>query len=197
MMIRDIKKGTGSTIRDRAFTYAKCLGWKLSTQPTEIDPNKVTVNNAFNKLFHKFIKLSLTYYKEKRLAEAIAQASLVQPSSATKIAIQDTVSLLKNAIEAFRQGRNYYNTLNGIVWVIAAIDLIYRVRDSIGIPLSYNSLEQIIPAAYSLIVEKKAINSSDTRQNRFNQTKRRSTKVRKYRLRIRKGDKVILRIEGL
>ena len=41
MMIRDIKKGTASTIKDRAYTYARTLGWKLITQVTEIDRAKL------------------------------------------------------------------------------------------------------------------------------------------------------------
>ena len=161
MMVRDIKKGTASTIKDRAYTYARTLGWKLTTQITEIDRDKVMVNNGFTKLFHKFITSALSYYKEKRLAEAIKGVQVISPSTATVVAIQDTISLLKNSMESFRQGRNYYNTLNGIIWIIAGIDLIYRTRDNFGIPLSYQSLEQLIPAAYNIIVDKKSINSAD------------------------------------
>ncbi|HSF51035.1 MAG TPA: hypothetical protein VLA74_09780 [Nitrososphaeraceae archaeon] len=161
MMIREIKKGTASTIKDRAYTYARTLGWKLTTQVTEIDRDKVMVNNGFTKLFHKFITSALYFYKEKRLAEAIKGVQVTPPSTATVITIQDTISLLKNSLESFRQGRNYYNTLNGIIWVIAGLDLIYRTRDNFGIPLSYQSLEQLIPAAYNIIVEKKSINSAD------------------------------------
>lgn len=165
MMIREVKKGTGSTIKDRAYTYARCLGWKLTTQPTEIDPNKILVNNGFTKLFHKFVNTSLYYFKEKRLAEAIKDVQLASPSAATKIAIQDTISLLKNSFEAFHHGRNYYNILNGIIWVISGIDLIFRLRDTFGIPLSYTRLDQIIPAAYHILVEKKSLNTSDA--NRY------------------------------
>ena len=165
MMVREVKKGTSSTIKDRAYTYARCLGWKLNTQPTEIDTNKILINNGFTKLFHKFMNTSLYYYKEKRLAEAIKGVSVSSPSAATKIAIQDTISLLKHSFESFHHGRNYYNVLNGIIWVIAGIDLIYKLRDTFGIPLSYTTLEQIIPAAYNILVEKKSINTSDA--NRY------------------------------
>jgi hypothetical protein len=140
MMIRDIKKGTGSTIKDRAYTYARCLGWKLTTQHTEIDPNKILINNGFTKLFHKSINPSLYYFKEKRLAEAIKGVQVTSPSVATKITIQDTISLLKNSFESFHHGRNYYNVLNGIIWVIAGIDIIYKLRDTFGYSfIIYNS----------------------------------------------------------
>jgi hypothetical protein len=165
MMVRDVKKGTSSTIKDRAYTYARCLGWKLTTQPTELDQNKILVNDGFTKLFHKFITTSLYYFKEKRLAEAIKDVQLASPSAATKIAIQDTISLLKNSFESFHHGRNYYNVLNGIIWVIGGIDLIYKLRDTFGIPLSYTRLDQIIPAAYNVLVEKKSINTSEA--NRY------------------------------
>ena len=77
MMIRDIKRGTASTIKDRAYTYARSLGWKLITQVNEIDPKKIFVNSGFSKLFHKFITLALRYYKEKRLAENIKEVRIV------------------------------------------------------------------------------------------------------------------------
>jgi len=164
MMIRDEKRGTASTIKDRASTYAKCLGWKLTTQVTEIDPKKIFVNNGFSELFHKFLTLALRYYKEKRLAENIEEVRIPKSLTNTIVAIQDTISLLRNTMETFQHGRNYYNTLNGIIWLIAGIDLIYRTRDSFGISLKYKSLEQFIPAAYNIIVEKKSINSADANE---------------------------------
>jgi len=165
MMIRDEKRGTASTIKDRASTYAKSLGWKLTTQVTEIDPKKIFVNNGFSELFHKFLTLALRYYKEKRLAENIEEVRISKSLTNIIVAIQDTISLLKNTLETFQHGRNYYNTLNGIIWLIAGIDLIYRTRDSFGISLKYKSLEQFIPAAYNIIVEKKPKNSADV--NKF------------------------------
>lgn len=156
MMIRHIKKGESSIVRDRATTYARMLGWQLKNG-LNLDMNKIQANKAFTQLFHRFMILALAFYKDKRLAEAIQGTTNVQPPSVTtKIAIQDTISLLKNSMEPFFHGRNYYNTLNGIVWVIATIDVIYRLRDSIGIPLSYERLDQIIPAAYNILVEKKS-----------------------------------------
>ncbi|HLN34524.1 MAG TPA: hypothetical protein VK250_04510 [Nitrososphaeraceae archaeon] len=165
MLIRDVKRGTASTVRDRASTYARSLGWKLTTKLTDIDPEKIFVNNGFSKLFHKFINLALRYYKEKRLAETIEEVRIFKSSTTTVIEIEGIISLLINTIKTFQYGRNYYNTLNGIIWLIAGLDLIYRTRDSFGIPLNYKSPEQLIPAAYSIIVEKKSINSADA--NRF------------------------------
>jgi hypothetical protein len=64
-------------------------------------------------------------------------------------------------MEAFVYGRNYYHTLNGIVWVIATIDLVRRLKDDIGIPSGFVRLDQIIPAAYNILIEKKPINTTD------------------------------------
>ena len=161
MMIRHIKKGESSIVRDRATTYARVLGWQLKNG-LDLDMNKIQSNKAFTQLFHRFIILALAFYKDKRLAEAIqGTTNVTPPSVTTKIAIQDTISLLKNSMEPFFHGRNYYNTLNGIVWAIATIDAIYRLRDSIGIPLSYERLDQIIPAAYHILVEKKSYNTAE------------------------------------
>jgi hypothetical protein len=87
------------------------------------------------------------------------------PSVATLVTLQDTISLLRNAAEPFNYGRNYYDILNSIVWILATIDLVKRLRDTLGIPLSYERLDQIIPAAYSILVDKKSINTSEP--NRF------------------------------
>jgi hypothetical protein len=165
MMIRHVKMGNSSSIRDRASTYARCLGWGVPNQTFKVDTSKVLNNSAFNTLFHEVMVHSLAYFQQKRLAEAIQTAVVTPPSLATVIAIRDTISLLQDAMDAFLYGRNYYNTLNGIVWAIATVEVVRRLRDTIGIPIGFDRLDQIIPAAYNILVEKKSINL--TEPNRF------------------------------
>lgn len=160
MMTRHFKTGLNSTVQDKAKLYARNLGWKQNTN-SNIDLDKVLANSAFTRLLHRFFVLALAFYADRRLSDAIKGTVTPLPSVATVIAIQDTIDLLKSSMESFLHGRNYYNTLNGIVWVIAAVDLVRRLRDTIGIPASYNRLDQIIPAAYNILVEKKSINLSD------------------------------------
>lgn len=158
-MVRLTKKGLASSVRDRDSTYRRSLGW-TSDVGRKLGSN-AAINRAFNSLFHKFIQSSLQYYKEKRLAAAIQSTNLPQPSAATLITIGDTISMLKDAFKPFYYGRNYYNTLNGIVWICAGLDLIKRIRSEIGIPNTYSKPTQYVPAAYQLLVEGKPITPSE------------------------------------
>jgi|SRR5215216_182855 len=161
MMTRHVKAGFSSTVRDRVSTYARVLAWKQNGPNAGMDLDKILTNSAFTRLFHRFIVLALAYYTDRRLSDAIKGTVTPLPSTATIIAIQDTIDLLKNSMESFTYGRNYYNTLNGIVWVIATVDLIRNLKDTIGIPGTFTRLDQIIPAAYSILVENKSTNQSD------------------------------------
>ena len=163
-MIRETKTGLSSTLRDRDSSYRRCLGWtsdvgrKLGLE--------TSVNNAFNTHFHRFIQQALEYYKDKRLASAIQGIITTgKPSVSTIITISDTLVLLKKAFDPFDYGRNYTNTLNGIVWVIAAMALIRELRTSLGIPEAYEQPYEYIPAAYDILVMKGPITSSQT--NRY------------------------------
>jgi hypothetical protein len=161
MMTRHVKAGNSSTVRDRISTYARVLAWKQNGLNAGMDLDKILKNSAFTRLFHRFIVLALAYYTDRRLSDAVKGIVTPLPSTATIIAMQDTIDLLKNSMESFTYGRNYYNTLNGIVWVIATIDLIRNLKNTIGIPGTFDRLDQIIPAAYSILVENKPINQSD------------------------------------
>ncbi len=161
MMTRHVKTGNSSTVRDRISTYARVLAWRQNGSNAGMDLDKILKNSAFTRLFHRFIVLALAFYADRRLSDAINRAVTPLPSTATIIAMQDTIDLLKNSMESFTYGRNYYNTLNGIVWVIATVDLVRNLKDTIGIPGTFGRLDQIIPAAYSILVENKPINQSD------------------------------------
>lgn len=164
-MVRQTKMGMSSTVRDRASSYQTALGWvpdiarkfKLDTQ----------VNTGFNTLFHKFIFNALEFYKDKRLAFAIqgTAAGVARPSVATLTTISDTIEVLKKRFEAFDYGRNYYNTLSGIVWMIAGMSVIRELRTTLGIPPAYNEPHEFIPAAYDLLVLKRPVTSGET--NRY------------------------------
>ncbi len=163
-MVRQMKTGLSSTVRDRDSSYRRCLGWT-----SDVGRNlgsEARVNSAFNNLFHKFLQAALEYYKDRRLATAIqAQTSPGRASVATLITIGDTINVLKKAFDPFDYGRNYTNTLNGIVWVISAISLIRELRETLGIPREYDEPYEYIPAAYDLLVLNKSITASES--NRY------------------------------
>lgn len=163
-MVRQTKMGLSSTVRDRDSTYRRSLGWTSDVgKKLGLDTE---VNTAFNTLFHKLIQSALEYYKDKRLATAIqATTTPGKPSVATLVTIGDTIEVLKNAFKPFEYGRNYSNTLFGIVWIIAIIDLIKRIKTTLGIPDNYNKAFQYIPAAYDLLVMRRPITPSEA--NRY------------------------------
>ncbi|HAW50212.1 TPA: hypothetical protein DCX16_04620 [bacterium] len=160
-MVRLTKMGLSSTVRDRDSSYRRCLGW-TSDVGRKLGLDTVA-NTAFNSLFHKFIQVTLEYYKDKRLAVAIkgAAAPAPPPSVATLITIGDTIDVLKKAFKPFDYGRNHLNTLSGIVWVIAAMDLIKRMKTTLGIPDSLKDPYEYIPAAYDILVMGRSITPSE------------------------------------
>jgi len=160
-MVRLTKMGLSSTVRDRDSSYRRCLGWS-SDVGRKLGSDAV-VNTAFNSLFHKFIQNALEFYKDKRLAEAIRgkTGEPAKPSVATLISIGDTIDVLKKAFTPFNYGRSYLNTLSGIVWCIAAMDLIKRMRTTLGIPDTLKEPHEYLPAAYDILVMGKPITPSE------------------------------------
>jgi hypothetical protein len=165
VMVRQTKTGLSSSVRDRGCAYRTCLGWVTdNARKLNLD---TAVNTGFNNLFHKFIYHALEFYRERRLAIAIqgAAAPAAAPSVATLITISDTLDVLKKRFETFDYGRNYYNTLAGIVWAIAGMSVIRALVQTLGIPPAYNNAHEFIPAAYDLLVLKRPVTQGD--MNRY------------------------------
>ena len=158
-MIRSIKSGLSSGMRERDATYRHSTGWTSDTGRKL--GSDALVNTAFNNLFHKFLQSALEYYKDKRLATAIQATTTPRTSVATLITIGDTIEILKKSFIPFRYGRNYSNTLSGIVWVVAGLDLIKRLRAELGIPENYKEPFQYIQAAYDLLVMGRPVTPSE------------------------------------
>jgi hypothetical protein len=164
-MVRKTKTGLSSTVRDRNISYRRGLGWILDEgRKLELD---TVVNTAFTNLFHKFIQTALEFYKDKRLATAIQgiNTPVGKTSVATLTSIKDTIDLLLRSFDLFKYGRNYSNTLSGIVWAIAGMALIREMRTTLGIPPEYKDPDEFIPAAYDILIAKKSITPSET--NRY------------------------------
>jgi hypothetical protein len=152
--VRLTKMGLSSTVRDRDSSYRRCLGWTSDVgRKTGLE---VLVNTGFNIEFQRFISQACEFYKDRRLAVAIrgTTSPIAPPSVATLRTIRDTIDVLKKRFETFDYGRNYQNTLGGIVWVIASMSLIRELREVIGIPPVYDKPHEYIPAAYATLVMK-------------------------------------------
>ena len=91
-------------------------------------------------------------------------AAISKPSIATGVSIGGIAMLLKRSLEPFYYGRNYSNTMNGIVWVIATIDLVKNLRTTLASPLPTNNLTSIFPG-YQLLVENVPI--TPRKENRY------------------------------
>jgi hypothetical protein len=161
-MVRQIRNGLASSVRDRASSYRRCLGWTSEAgRGLNLEGE---INTGFDKLFHKFIRTALDYYEAKRLAAAIQQTTTGGASAATRIALKETLVLLRRSMEMFEYGRNNYNTLNGIVYTIGALDLVRTLKDQIGIPSTYDEISEYISTAYAMLVDGDV---SGSKPNRF------------------------------
>lgn len=164
-MTRQMEMRTASSIKCRTAAFRTCLGWT-----SEIGRGlglQTVVNTAFNNQFHKFIYLASEYYRERRIGDSIRgiSGSGTANTGATKITLRDTLNLLRRSFDNFSYGRNYYNTLSGIVWAIASISVIRELRQTIGIPTQYDEAYEYIPAAYNILVSNTPSTPSDT--NRY------------------------------
>lgn len=164
-MVQQIKTGLSSTIRDRDSSYRRCLGW-TSDVGRKLGLDSV-VNTGFSELFHKFLYNAIQFYTDRRLAVAIrtAAAPATPISVATLITIRDTMNVMQKRFEVFDYGRNYTHTLAGIVWAIAGMTIVRELRTTLGIPPSYNSPEEYLPAAYDLLVLKRPVTQGES--NRY------------------------------
>ena len=160
VMVRQTKMGLSSSVRDRGALYRTTIGWESA--PSRGLGLDTELNTGFSTLFHRFIYNALEFYRDKRLAIAIQSTTTPRASAATLVTISDTIDLLKKRFEAFDYGRNYYNTLAGIVWTIAGMSVIRELRNTLGIPTA--ALEnpyEYIPAAYDLLVLRRPFTRSE------------------------------------
>lgn len=167
-MTRQMESGNASTLRRRISVYMRTLGWTLP-QGRALNLDSV-VHTGFNREFHEIIRLALIYYREKQLATAIQNAISTTTAASTLTALADRIDELKRGFETFHYGRNYTNTLSGIVWSIAGMSLVRELAPTLGIPSpSYEAPYEYIPAAYEILVERRSTPATRaiTRVNRF------------------------------
>lgn len=151
-MVREVQLGLSTTVRGRDTAYCRVLGLR-SDAGLKLDAQDAPMNTAFTVTFNRLIELALGYYNEKRLASAIQNTvSVGRPSVATVTTIRDTIGELRKSLDPFKYGRNHTHTLMGIVWTIAGLDLISRLRTQLGIPEPYDRADELVPAAYDLLV---------------------------------------------
>jgi hypothetical protein len=167
VMVRQVKMGLSSSVRDRTSLYRRAVGWSTDVgKRLTVDSH---VNEGFSTLFHKFLTLALEFYRDKRLADAIQGANDIRiggnVSQATKTALAETIELLKKKFEPFYYGRNYNNAVSGILWTIAGLSVLRELASTIGIPSANRELHEVVPAAYDLLVLKRQIQSGEA--NRY------------------------------
>jgi hypothetical protein len=162
-MVFFVRTNSVISFNDRNSLYRRSLGWSLNK---EIVSNSDSVTNtAFRNLFYKLISFVLSYYRDRRVTEVINSRNNSSSSVETLSAIQNTIRLMRIAMEAFNYGRNFFITLHGVILAIFTLNLVLQLRDVIGIPSSFKSLYQYFPAAYDILVSGKPITPSDT--NRY------------------------------
>jgi hypothetical protein len=152
-MVREVKVGLSSTCSDRDTSYRRCLGLSSEAGRARGNPS-APMNTKFLTLWNALIHLVSGYYNEKRLAVAIQNSATAagRPSRATLTSIRETVGQLRKAFDPFKYGRNHTHTLSGIVWTLSGFELILRLRSQLGIPDPYQSPDELIPAAHTLLL---------------------------------------------
>jgi hypothetical protein len=113
--------------------------------------------------------MALDYNQERRLTTVIQQfPSQVSraPTMATLINIKKAIGGVKQSFDPFDFGRNYYNTLNGIVWAVAAMGLIGALKEDLGIT-GPKEPHEYIPAAFKMFVWDKMKDSSLKENNKI------------------------------
>lgn len=160
-MVRQTKSGLSSTVRDRDASYRRTLGWTSEVGRKLASPARL--NTGFNQHFHKFLNLALTWYNDRRLAQAIQSANNIRKSVATLTAISETLKDLKATFDEFKHGRNYSHTLSGIVWAVSGLTLIRDLRSPLAIPPGTTNQDpsQYIPAAYDLLIKNVPAGATD------------------------------------
>lgn len=163
-MVREMSAGVASSSRARLTAYRRCLGWSLPNG-SALPLDDVIPNAGFDGLMHGFIRAALDLFVQRRLSDVINGNAQNRPSMATLISVRDTLRLLKHALEPITYGRMYTTTLNGIVWAVSGFAVLRDIRFDLGIPQSYKTAEDYVPAAYNKLVSRDESASAD--RNRF------------------------------
>ena len=158
--------GVSSNLRDRIVLYQRVLGVTIENN-LGVESER---NTGFMDTFNRLIDYMLEYYRAKQLAQAIQSQTLTgnpppRSSVATQTSIRDTITVLKQHFEPLQYGRNMINTFLGIATVHATICLVNMLKAEIGIPAQYEKPEEFIPAAYDILVARRA--HTLTAANRF------------------------------
>lgn len=157
-----LKASSASMLRDREATYKRTLGWTLGLNGLNVEAQ---INSSWTNQFHKFIHSALDYYKQYTLTEVVQGGTAKFRSTSSQVELKETLRLLKDSLSPFYYGRNYLNAIKGIVYAISGIGLIYDLSDDIGISSSYTKLSEIIPAAYTKVVD--GSSGISTKLNRY------------------------------
>jgi hypothetical protein len=153
-MIDQIYTGMSSRVKQRTAASLRSTG--LERQLKEPDKSLegiVLINRGFTKLLFRLISLLLIFYRYRRVQDVIVGVVSHQPSSAAYAEITKTIDLLKLAMQPFYYGSNYSDTLKGIVWALAGLYILRATRDKYGVSMSSERFDQLIPAAYSILVK--------------------------------------------
>lgn len=165
VMTRETKTGNSSTVRDRDSTYRRTLGWTSELgRKLGVDAQ---ANTGLSTQWHAFIHHSLQFFDARRMAVAIrgSAAPAPPPSVATLTTIGDIVRSLKKLFEVFDYGRNFQNTLNGLVWLIAAMSVVREIRTTLGIPPAFDRPHEYMDAAYAILIQKRGVTTGEV--NRY------------------------------
>jgi hypothetical protein len=160
-MTRATRTGESSSVRERDSTFRRVLGW--TSEAGRRLGVEAQANTGLSTQLHALLHHALQFFDARRMAVAIrgSAAPVPPPSVATLTTIGDLVRGLRKRLEPFDYGRNAFNTLNGIVWLIAGMSVVRELRGTLGIPPAFDQPHEYLDAAYAILVQKRAVTGGE------------------------------------
>ena len=161
VMEKQRKMGLEPSEADKEGCYIRVLGWKQPEIQRKLDEKKLVVGNGFNNLFHRLLIQQYRFMSEHQVATVVGTGGALPPVQSV-VEIANTVQLLQLALKSFDYGLVRDITLRSIVWILATIQLIYELKDVIGIPQTFNTHDQVLEAAYYRLVANQPMTPSES-----------------------------------
>jgi hypothetical protein len=160
-MVQQTNAGASSRVRDRDATYRRTVG--LTTDHGRKLNVDAQANTRLCTQFHALVHHASQFFDARRMAVAIRGSAAPAPpaSVATLTMIGDIVRTMRQLLEVFDYGRNFYNTLNGLVWLIAGMSVVREIRTTLGIPPAFDRPHEYLEAAYSILVKKSGVTAGE------------------------------------
>jgi hypothetical protein len=154
-LIKRTENGDSSRVKQRTIAYLRSIGMQRHRdEQINLPEGRIQVNSDFLRLNIVLLSSLCSLYREQRVTTTIVGVATqtLHPSSAAYAGITKTLQLLQLSMTPFNYGSNYSDVLKGIVWALVSLYVLRATRDKV-VPGGFEKFEQLIPAAYSVLVK--------------------------------------------